>query len=278
MLAMALIQFLLALTYFFIPSSYALYQVDPDQYCVYACNAVLYKISVAGAQDECSNPLIINSTYYCAATYCTEREISAGLPSLNEYCVSIDEPLPEFQSIVGGVDLSSIPVVSADEAANNVFHHAVVPHAAFFESGRHTIQAFYNNILLSNDFSSVFHFVQDLLSFANFSCRWSLYGYWGLVLLVGIACRAVDLLTHHRNSPVFNAKQIDNDYSPSHSARTWLWIRRCLILPPTFRQACQEPIRWCTIPPRLETILLTTYIILNIVYCFPGYDLFLPNL
>lgn len=33
-----------------------------------------------------------------------------------------------------------------------------------------------------------------------------------------------------------------------------------------------------TIPPRLESILLVLYLVMNIVFMFPGYDLFAGNI
>lgn len=151
---------------FFIFFTNARYQVNPNQYCMYACNAVLYKISLDGVQDECSNALIIDSTYYCAATYCTPHEIEVGLPSLNEYCVSIGEPLPDYQTVVDGIDLGSIQQVTGEEASKQVFYRPVIPDAKFFETGRHTINAFYTNILLSNDFSLAI----QILSYVTTDC------------------------------------------------------------------------------------------------------------
>lgn len=60
-------------------------------------------------------------------------------------------------------------------------------------------------------------------------------------------------------------------------SRLWLWIRSRLILPATFGKHCQAPIAGATIPPRLETLVLVVYVILNFVFCFPGYDLFADN-
>lgn len=78
----------------------------------------------------------------------------------------------------------------------------------------------------------------------------------------------------HRINQV--AKAGNRDVSSRESA-TWRWIRRNLILPATFRSQCQEANGAGTIPPRLETSLLVVYLLINIVFCLPGYNLFMGN-
>ncbi|USW52687.1 Putative ferric reductase transmembrane component-like domain-containing protein [Septoria linicola] len=55
-------------------------------------------------------------------------------------------------------------------------------------------------------------------------------------------------------------------------------MRRKLILPVTYGKKQAEAVADIyTIPPRLESILLAIYIILNLIMCLPGYDLFDGN-
>lgn len=96
-----------------------------------------------------------------------------------------------------------------------------------------------------------------------------MYGFWGLVALIGVANRCVESLTMRRHTA---GTYRDN----SNGLR--LWIRKRLLLPATFGKHCQDPIGWCTIPPRLESILLTLYLVINFIFMFPGYDLFEGNL
>lgn len=58
----------------------------------------------------------------------------------------------------------------------------------------------------------------------------------------------------------------------------WLWVRKTLTLPATFGKKQAEGVAYLyTIPPRLESIILGLYIIMNFVMCFPGYNLFVGN-
>lgn len=96
-----------------------------------------------------------------------------------------------------------------------------------------------------------------------------MYGFWGLVVVVGLINRCVQLL---------NARQHGPDRQRSDSSSIRLWIRRRLLLPATFGQHCQDSVGMGTIPPRLESMLLVLYLIMNIVFIFPGYDLFAGNI
>lgn len=96
-----------------------------------------------------------------------------------------------------------------------------------------------------------------------------MYGFWGLVIAVGTVNRCVEL---------FKARQHGPDRRRAESSSLRLWIRQRLLLPATFGQHCQEPAGLGTIPPRLESMLLVLYLIMNIVFMFPGYDLFAGNI
>jgi hypothetical protein len=96
-----------------------------------------------------------------------------------------------------------------------------------------------------------------------------MYGFWGLVIVVGLIDRCTELLAARRHAT--------GRYQPGKSSVP-LWLRRRLLLPATFSGHCQESAGFGTIPPRVETILLIVYLVMNIVFLFPGYDLFDGNL
>lgn len=96
-----------------------------------------------------------------------------------------------------------------------------------------------------------------------------MYGFWGLVIAVGIVNRCVELLKAYQHDP---------DHRRAKSSSLGLWIRRRLLLPATFGQHCQDSAGLGTIPPRLESMLLVLYLTMNIVFMFPGYDLFADNI
>ncbi|KAI5362355.1 putative ferric reductase transmembrane component-like domain-containing protein [Septoria linicola] len=97
----------------------------------------------------------------------------------------------------------------------------------------------------------------------TFDFTFALMGFWALVLAVGAGHRTMAL---------------SREISSRPSSSLWLWMRRKLILPVTYGKKQAEAVADIyTIPPRLESILLAIYIILNLIMCLPGYDLFDGN-
>jgi hypothetical protein len=96
-----------------------------------------------------------------------------------------------------------------------------------------------------------------------------MYGFWGLVIIVGLIYRCTELLAARRHAT--------GRYQPDTSTIR-LCLRRRLLLPATFSGHCQESAGFGTIPLRVQTVLLVVYLVMNIVFLFPGYDLFEGNL
>lgn len=105
------------------------------------------------------------------------------------------------------------------------------------------------------------------------SVSYAMYGFWGLVLLIGCINRIVEYFLRCASTRNKGSSQ-----NASISGKLRLWYRRHLLLPAVFNGQCQEPIGWCTLPPRLESLLLALFLLMNFVFCFPGYRLFLGNL
>lgn len=77
---------------------------------------------------------------------------------------------------------------------------------------------------------------------------------------------------------VYRASTLLRKAPGSGEASWWLWIRKNLILPATFGKHQAEVVAWTyTIPPRLESIIIFLYVIMNFVMCFPAYNLFIGN-
>jgi len=96
-----------------------------------------------------------------------------------------------------------------------------------------------------------------------------MYGFWALAIVIGLI---------HRCTKVLNARRHAKSHYRAATSSLRLWVKRRLLTPATFSRHCQDPIGWYTIPPRLETVLLIAYLIVNFVFLFPGYDLFEGNL
>ncbi|RYO80066.1 hypothetical protein DL766_008320 [Monosporascus sp. MC13-8B] len=61
-------------------------------------------------------------------------------------------------------------------------------------------------------------------------------------------------------------------------SRLSIWLRRHVTLPATFGYRNAQPFGWYTVPPRIQTITILAFTIMNIVFCAHGYRVFPGNL
>ena len=99
----------------------------------------------------------------------------------------------------------------------------------------------------------------------GFQFSFMLTAFWIVVVLIGLSGRAIS----HFPRIALKASE----------SRTWTYFRRILLLPAAFGSRQAIPIRQTfTIPPRLESLTLLVYAIMNVYMCLPGYELFTGNL
>ena len=113
-----------------------------------------------------------------------------------------------------------------------------------------------------------------LLSDGNFVFSWALYGFWGIVLLAGILNRLFAAVVHwrirrtHQDSEAdLNRRQLAK---PRFSGARRL-IQRHITLPAIFGYRHQQPLGWCTIPTRIQSLLVFAYVFLNLILCSVTY-------
>lgn len=99
-----------------------------------------------------------------------------------------------------------------------------------------------------------------------------MYGFWGIVLLIGIANRLFAYLVRSRIS----ARKPQNDTEAinrlriSKSSSLDRWFQSHIILPAAFGYRHQQPWGWCTIPTRIQSLIVFAYVLLNILACAIG--------
>lgn len=91
--------------------------------------------------------------------------------------------------------------------------------------------------------------------------------FWALVVAVGIANRALMLLE------TWSAR--------SFPGQTWmgLWFIRTILIPATFGRRCVQDFGgWGTLPPRVQTLTLLLFLLINIAFSVHGYRIFEGNM
>lgn len=108
-----------------------------------------------------------------------------------------------------------------------------------------------------------------------------LYHFWALVILVGVANRVICLATRFRLFSSHTTAR-GNDHILSrpwkHYSSGISILRRYITVPATFNHRCSQPLGWCTVPPRIETLTITAFLALNIVLCTVSYRITHGNL
>lgn len=111
------------------------------------------------------------------------------------------------------------------------------------------------------------------------------YWFWGLVLLIGIINRHASSYSGSSTS----YERLDTEgqiaHSPKEPARlpsplrhAYHWMKTHLIIPAAIGTYHQRLLYWCSIPTRMEAIVIVLYYIISLVLGALAYDLFQGNL
>lgn len=212
----------------------------------------------------CTSQLYIDSLFYCAATYCNTKQVEAGLGHANETCKSeVGPALPDYNAFYNKHSSTSLEEVKriSQKQAMAPTNEPVLPDQALFDLGYRSTTA------------------MNRTDYLNWTFSWALYGYWGLVILVGMINRGVQFARHRRSpQPDLIRGKVIARQEGSIVARTQRAVRRSLLMPLAFGNKHQESLKWASPPTRTEGLLIAVYVVMNIVFCFPGYHLFEGNL
>lgn len=112
-----------------------------------------------------------------------------------------------------------------------------------------------------------------------------MYYFWATVVLIGVCTRLTGLINGIQQTVWLPP---DSEYwSPEErlfKRRTGLSdfvktvLNRYVIVPATFGYRCSQNIGWCTLPPRIQSLTIAAFIIINIVLCSVNYYAFSENM
>lgn len=116
-------------------------------------------------------------------------------------------------------------------------------------------------------------FIPDCKTFG-----WILMAYWGAIVFFGILANLFNQVRFKRHEAV----PVDAEGgSPTKSPGTisascsaiLFWLRKHLIIPATIGDYHNQPFYWCTIPKRLELLVLFGFWALTMILSFVKYDI-----
>ncbi|EXJ83520.1 hypothetical protein A1O1_07143 [Capronia coronata CBS 617.96] len=246
---------------------------DPAS-CVSACQLTLSKIVFEDTAPDlpyyvgqCTSSLRIKSTYICSREFCPAREIQPGLDALNQTCIRYGgTALPPFSSIsniTSGDVRSQFQVIErSDFLTHSKVNRPAIPSRSLFEDGLRTTEAY--NISMG---SSVLYAI-------------AMFVFWTLVVAVGLGFRLFRFLNQNRDPKHNSQHQHSTALSPYSTFYQDMKrrIKQHVLIPAAFSRHCAEPLGWWIVPPRLQSLTILSFILLNTVLTFGHYDVFSGNL
>ncbi|PKS11020.1 hypothetical protein jhhlp_002779 [Lomentospora prolificans] len=246
--------------------------------CLSACELWSTQVPFADVPEDtpylakrCAGTLAPTSLFLCATLWCPEVDLVEGFRELNETCHTFGSALPSLDLIAGYTDeeLAKIRrILPADHPPTEPVKELVLPSGPLFRNALDTLNAV--------TYVHARHIGFGLIVFA----------FWIVAIIIGVFFRI-----SHMFHPTVSEKQAlasheyDEDSAPlTTEARPRgrdypkLWLKRFITVPATFGYRCLQNVGWCTIPPRVESLIILLFIIINTVFCVIGYPIFDGNL
>ncbi len=118
------------------------------------------------------------------------------------------------------------------------------------------------------------------INYSNLAQSWAMYGFWGIVVLVGMLNRLFTALVQRkmpRTSLDTEASRTRPQVAKPRLSGTRRWIQRNITLPAALGYRHQQPLGWCTIPTRIQSLLVIAFVVINVILCSVTYRAFEGN-
>ncbi|CAK7265056.1 hypothetical protein SEPCBS57363_001387 [Sporothrix epigloea] len=284
----------------------AVVRTDPDT-CFQACQLAIaqpvftdLQKSVPYRHEACYSKLVQTTIYLCLRGYCPNGRGHDGLDQLNGTCILSGQaalpPMDELLAVYPPEKLKQMRQLQRDECTSDT--HLSTP-------------VVLSQQLYGNSYDTLVDLVYAREQNSYYSHAVVLF--WAVVILFGMANRLLMTLiqalrrrqnrlptTIGRQAPGYQPvrDQIDDDeldeYDESEGAfgqkrsyaeagrrmarRPRVWLQRHLTTPATFGQKASQDFGWYTVPPRVQTVTIAAFVILNIFAMVSGYHAFTGNM
>ncbi|KAF0315626.1 ferric reductase like transmembrane component [Colletotrichum asianum] len=201
------------------------------------------------AVQECTSHLYQRSLYLCWDLYCSKEIWLAESKSLNRSCQDMDGSHFPPRDIINDITDEDIAQIArfnetSPDRAQRV-DVLMLPSQPYYVLWARTLDA------------------HDYIWDQHFNYGWAMGMFWAVVIALGIANRALMLW-----GPSF---------AQSHARRhpSSLWLKCTILTPAMFGRRCVQDFGgWGTLPPRVQTLTLTLFLLLNVMCTVFGYRIF----
>ncbi|KAJ4251005.1 hypothetical protein NW762_011655 [Fusarium torreyae] len=231
---------------------------SPERVCYDSCVACLQPVhfddmlrNQTGFTATCYSPKAILSLYLCLNVYCMPGAREAGLSPLNETCRDhAHVVLPPFDVISNytAKDIEKIRRLEQNDTQEvDTFREVVIPSKHWFGIWWDTLD-----------------------SVAYTYTKHAVYGnamivFWVVVVTIGVLNHAV---LHIANL------QVVRSHTSKSGGTLWnfyTWTLSRLTTPATYGDRCAQKVGWGTVPPRIQSLTLFAFLLLNIALSIHGY-------
>lgn len=108
-----------------------------------------------------------------------------------------------------------------------------------------------------------------------------MYYFWVFVIAIGVGSRLLTLISNIRGQDYHIVAGDESSGVKAERGTANLphsILKRYISVPAAFGYRCSQPLGWCTIPPRAQTLTITAFVVLNTVLCCTDYRLTDGNL
>ncbi|KAF4951396.1 hypothetical protein FSARC_12926 [Fusarium sarcochroum] len=231
---------------------------SPERVCYESCVVSLQPVhfddmlrNQTGFTATCYSPKAILSLYLCLDVYCMPGARESGLTPLNETCREhAHVVLPPFDVISNytAEDIEKIRRVEQNETQEiDTFREVVIPSKRWFGIWWDTLD--------SVAYTYTYHAV-----YGN-----AMIMFWVVVVAIGVL--------NHAILQIANLQVVRNHTSKS-GGRLWnlyTWTLSRLTTPATYGDRCAQKVGWGTVPPRIQSLTLFAFLLLNIALSIHGY-------
>lgn len=254
---------------------------------------------------SCRSQLRITSLYLCFDEYCesddsSERWIEEQRPWCDEHA---GVRLPDLRDVLShwpGDDRTSLERLDYYELKSSPPLNAVMLPAANLMNRAYTTMVRnkrndQGQRLLLNACGRMLQTVNTiftshmgkLASECHGDCTdrgsWYMYYFWIAIVTFGTSTRLTSLfaryITHEKSeSAAASFTRSGSVKRRSMVGRPKAWIKRHITIPAAFGDRCSQPYGWCTIPPRLQSLTICAFVMLNFWLSICSYQLTDGNL
>ncbi|KAF1961944.1 ferric-chelate reductase-like protein [Byssothecium circinans] len=220
----------------------------------------------------CQSRLRSASLYLCVDEFCEDTGREEWMEGVNQTCRRLaNVELPPYEIIDeypkdGGRE--GIKRLSADEAFSfPKVGEVVIPEGRLFVRAFETLEAAYYQVDI--------HVVYG----------WCMIYFWATVIAIGISMRLLSLIPNIRKREWQSiSTNPDSPSSPSFpknrstTSSAHAPLKRYITIPATFNGRCSQPLGWCTIPSRVQSLTIFSFVLLNVILCSVDYRVTHGNL